>query len=69
MFAAREKRNRAGGKKKRVWDLVIDEGSGKIVFLNLLTGQQKDEKPYGLLLSKEDEELWQRSRENVSIHT
>lgn len=65
IFGDSERRFSATGKDKKVWDLVIDEDSGKVVFFNLLTGEKKDEKPFGLMLSKEDDELWQRSRDSV----
>ena len=65
MFGKGKKKG-SKGRGKKVWDLVIDDVSGKIVFLNVLTGEKRDEKPYGLALSPEDEDLWQRSRENVS---
>ena len=46
---------------------MIDDETGKVVFFNLLTGEKKGEKPFGLLLSKEDDDLWQRSRDSVTI--
>lgn len=33
--------------------------------MNTLTGERKDEKPFGLVLDKEDKQLWENCQKNV----
>jgi hypothetical protein len=45
---------------KKVWELTIDDETGKLCFLNEVSGEKLFQIPVGLKLSKEDQELWQK---------
>lgn len=51
----------------KVWDIIIDRESGKVVFFNSLTGEKSKDKPTGLILDEEDQELWDRSQMQVFL--
>ena len=50
----------------KIWEVVVDEESGKACFMNVLSGEKKFEKPFGLKLSEEDQEFWDRCQTNVA---
>lgn len=54
------------GEQSKIWDIIIDDDTGKACFRNNLSGEKKFEKPFGLKLTEEEQEFWVRCQENVS---
>ena len=55
------------GDQSKVWDIVIDDESGKACYMNKLSGEKKFEKPFGLKLTEDEQEFWDRCRDNVDL--
>lgn len=47
-----------------VWEMMVDIESGKLCFLNKLSGDQVFKKPVGLKLSPQEQELWEEAEKN-----
>lgn len=48
--------------KQKVWEIEIDDETGKACFVNKMTGERKFEVPFGLELSPSDEEVWEEAQ-------
>ena len=48
-----------------VWDLVVDDETNKLCYMNALSLEKKFTKPIGLTLSKEQTEYWEKNKDKT----